>query len=246
MRRLALGLWCGLLASTAAGAQQDTVMQTLEGRDAGPRPFTVTPYIGAQMYDKASALKSGTPVVGLDVMYRLRQMFGVGMGLGLTLSAARPETDATYFPMVRLEEGPVSTYYRVSQRLTQYTYGAQLIASLPTVARFVPYLSGSGGGYLFDMNAQEVGRTTRYKGWAWSFGGGANVQVGPRTGFSFDIRDMVLFEYDRNRLDATDPLLRDPRFDPVRSGVPAPKNPVHNFRFSVGVSFIPDSKEGAR
>ena len=45
------------------------------------------------------------------------------------------------------------------------------------------------------------------------------------------------------RLDATDPLFRDDRFDAIPAGKPAARSTVHNIRVSLGVSFVPRSKE---
>lgn len=241
MRRLLLSIACLAALPGALEAQEDTLMTTAESAGTGARPFVVTPFLGAQLYDGSSAIRRVAAVAAIDATYRLTPQ----LGIGLALSAARPRTDGEFFPLVRLEEGTISAFYRVSQRVTHYTYGLQVVGMLPG-ERLTPYVAVGGGGYLFDMNPQEMGGTTRYSGPMFSAGAGVNMQLGARTGFALDVRDVVLMSFERNRLDATDPLFRDPRFDQVSASKPAPKSVVHNLRLSIGVSFIPDSKERAR
>lgn len=238
MRRLLLMLSCATLLPSLAVAQDTTASVGT----AGWRPFVVTPFLGTQLYDKASALEGNTPTAGIDVTYRITPMLGIGVMLG----ASRPMTDANMFPLVRMQAGDTSLYYRVGQRVSQYTYGVQAVASLPAVSRFTPYADLGVGRFTFNMDPQAVGTTRRYSGPMFSLGAGLSFLVGSRTGFSVDLRDIVLSSFDRSQLDATDPLFRDPNFDPTPPGQPAAKSTVHNLRLSIGVRFVPDAKGGSQ
>lgn len=208
----------------------------------GWRPFVVTPFVGMRLNDTHSALRRSVPVAGLDLTYRFNRY----AGLGITLGAGRPKTDGDFFPLVRMQAGDTSDYFRVSQRLTEYTYGVQGLAMLPA-ARIVPYASAGVGRYTFIMDPQAVSANRRYSGPMFSVGGGLNIPMGTRTGVTLDARDVILASYDRERLDATDPLFRDDtRFDPVAAGKPQPRSTIHNLRFSIGVSFIPDARGGGQ
>ena len=229
-----------LLASGAASAQEGLPeADTLPSSGSGRRPFVVTPYLGWQAFDEASALR-GNAAFGLDLAYRL----SANLGIALSGGAVRPETDGEFFPLVRLG-GDSSRYYRVSQRVTEYTYGVAAIGMVP-MGRLTPYAIGGVGRYLFTMNPQATGATSRFGGPMFMVGGGVNMPLGARTGVTLDLRDVIFGSFERERLDATDPLFRDTRFDPVPAGKPEPKSTLHNIRLSIGVSFVPDSKERAR
>jgi hypothetical protein len=201
---------------------------------SGRQLFWVSPSVGVQLSDRASALDRAVPVAGLDVNYRLTPF----LAIGFTGSASRPKTDAEFFNLVEMPVGDTSEFYRVSQRVTQFTYGVQAVATF-TTARFAPYALGSLGGYTFSMDPQAVGGTRRYSGPAASVGGGLRIPVGGNAGVVLDARDVIFLSYERERLDATDPLLHTRNFDPVPAGKPAPKSAIHNLRFSLGVTFVP-------
>jgi opacity protein-like surface antigen len=242
MRRHLLAAACLMLVAGTLGAQDTTlVVDETAVNETGPRPFTVTPSVGVQMYDTHSGFRRSSVVAAIDLTYRLGSMLGVG----LTASAGRPETDETYFPLVRQSAGDTSLFHRVSQRVEEYTVGVRATGSMP-LGRLLPYVAVGAGVYSFTMDPQAVGTTKRTSGPMFSLGGGINVPFGERAGITLDLRDVVFSSFDRDDLDATDPLFRDDRFDPIPAGKPGPKSSIHNIRFSVGVSFVPGSKEAAQ
>jgi opacity protein-like surface antigen len=240
MRRVLLLTACAAMAASPASAQEeDRPTDSLPGAGSGRRPFTVTPFVGWQAFDGSSALR-GSPSFAIDLTYRLVK----NLGISIIGSAVRPKTDSSFFPLVRLG-GDSSRYYRVSQRVTEYTVGLAAVGMLP-LPRFTPYVLAGVGQYLFTMNPQATGGTTRYSGPMFAVGGGVNLPLGARAGVTLDVRDLMLASFERDRLDATDPLFHDTRFDPIPAGKPEAKSTVHSIRISVGVSFVPDSKEGIR
>jgi hypothetical protein len=238
MRLLTLPAVLLLALPAVVHAQDEIIADTTETSNAR-RPFTVTPYLGYQGYDNQSALKGGG-VFALDITYRLRSW----LGLGVTGSASRPVTDGSYFPLVRLG-GDSSRYYRISQRVTEYNIGVHGVVSRPMGA-LAPYVSGSAGFYQFEMNPQAVGTTRRFSGPMTSIGAGAKWQIGSRTGIAVEIRDVIYGNFDRSKLDASDPLFRDLRYDPIPAGKPEPWSLLNNIRMAVGVSFLPAPKGGPR
>ena len=241
MRRLLLALGCALLFPALAAAQNDTTT-TDEGPRVARHPFQITPTAGVLLQDTHSGFRRSSGTFGLDFLYELTPMFSVG----LTGGVARPETDGTFFPLVAIPAGDTTLYYRVSQHVVEYTYGAHGVAQFP-LGRLTPFASGSLGRYTFTLDPQAVGTTRRISGPMVSVGGGAQVRLGRRSGVTFELRDVILSSFDRNDFDATDPLLRDPtRFDPIPGGKPAPRSTVHSLRLTIGLSFIPESREGGR
>ena len=241
MTRRILFLLCGaLLAAAPARAQEaDTLLAGDEPVSSARSPFLITPSIGLMVHDEASALRRTTGVLGLDFLYRLGETFGVGF----TGSVARPETDGEFFPLVRIPAGDTSLYYRVSQPVVEYTYGIQGQARM-SLGRWAPYANAAIGRYLFTLDPQANDGVRRYGGPMFSLGAGIHVPLGSRAGMSIDLRDVIFSSFERDEFDATDPLLRDPRFDPIPGGKPDAKSTVHNLRLSVGVSFIPAAREG--
>ncbi|HKG95980.1 MAG TPA: hypothetical protein VKA84_28970 [Gemmatimonadaceae bacterium] len=242
MTRSGLVLAALTLAAAAAARAQDVGADSTpreERGGSGGRPFLVSPSIGIQLSDRASALARSVPVASLDVNYRLTPV----LAIGFSGSAARPKTDGRFFSLVELPAGDTSDFYRVSQRVTQFTYAVQAVASFTASIlegpRLHPYVLASVGGYTFTMDPQAMGRTTRYSGPSAAFGGGLRFPIGANAGVLFDARDVIFFSYERSRLDATDPLLRTDKFDPVPLGKPAAKSTAHNIRLSLGVTFVP-------
>lgn len=238
MRFFRFTLLCATLAPTVAAAQQDTTMVDASIGSGNWRPFVVTPAIGIQAYDSRSAFKRAAGAAAMDFTYRFTPRIGVGVSLGVAI----PETDGEYFPLVRQQAGDTSLYYRVSQRVTEYTYGVHASGMLP-MGRFTPFALAGLGRYTFTMDPQATGGTRRYSGPLYLLGGGINVPLGDVAGFTIDVRDLILASFERERLDATDPLFRDDRFDAIPAGKPGPRSTVHNIRVSLGVSFVPRSKE---
>ena len=244
MRRLTLALAGATLAAAPARAQDSVrVGDTARAASETARPFVITPAVGLLLHDQHSALRRTSPAFGLDFVYRLNSRFGIG----LTGTVSRPETDGSYFPLVRIPAGDTSYYYRVSQRVVEYMYGVHGTATIP-LGRFSPYAVGSLGRYTFTMDPQAVGGTRRASGPMLALGAGISFPVGRGTGITVDLRDVVLADFERGEFDATDPLLWDPeRFDPVPGGKPAPRSTVHTLRLTIGLSFVPaDDEEEAR
>ena len=239
-RRILLLLSALALAAAPARAQEPDSVLTDEGPvNTGSSPFQITPSIGVMLQDESTALQRTTGVLGLDFIYRLNDI----IGLGFTGSVARPTTDGEFFPLVRIPAGDTSLYYRVSQNVVQYTFGIQGQAKLQ-LGRYAPYATAGLGRYLFSLDPQAFDNVRRYGGPMFSLGAGVHVPLGSRAGMSIDLRDVIFTSFDRDEFDATDPRMRDPRFDPVPGGKPAAKSTVHNFRLTLGVSFIPSAREG--
>ena len=239
MRRTLLLLSALALAAAPSAAQDADTLAIDDGPvTTGRSPFQITPSIGVLLQDESSALQRTTGVLGIDFMYRITEMFGVGF----TGSVARPKTDGEFFPLVRIPAGDTSLYYRVSQNVVQYTFGLQGQAKMQ-LGRYAPYATAGFGRYLFSLDPQAYDGVRRFGGPMFSLGAGVHVPLGRRAGMSVDVRDLVFTSFERDEFDATDPLLRDPRFDPVPGGKPAPNTTIHNFRLTVGVSFIPAARE---
>ena len=243
-RSLASATFVAALCTIAAiplRAQDSVMVQEPANAGAtyssGPGTFAVTTYLGVQMHDRSSALRRSNVIGALDVIYQV----GGWLGVGVTGSVSQPRTDETYFPLVEMHGGDSVFFYRVHQRVAQYTLGLQGVLSRPT-GRLQPYLLAGAGAYVFSMNPQATGRVERYSGPMLSLGAGLTLQTGTRAALTIDVRDVVFASFERARLDATDPLFRTRAFDPVAAGKPAATSTAHNPVLAIGVRFVPDSK----
>ena len=246
MRRfstLAAALLLSGLAASPALAQQDSTAAATTADDAGGPPgrVAVTTQLGVQVYDTHSAIRRSALAGLIDLTYALRPW----LGLGVSGSVARPTTDETYFSLVEMHAADTTLFYRVHQRVTQYTLGAHLVAS-GDLGRVRPYAMAGAGFYSLSLDPQALGATERMTGPLLSLGAGLVFPVGTRAGLTLDLRDQIFTSFDRNQLDATDPLFRTHTFDAVPAGKPAARSIVHNPVLALGVRFLPDRKRGSR
>lgn len=216
-------LLCGLLV---AGAQ-DLAGQVEVGR------YQFTVMIGMQDYDGSSALESSL-VGAIDASYYVAPNLAVGF-FG---QVSRPKTDEQFFPLVRLNFGDETELHQPAQIVTNYVFGLQARLS-KSFSRLTPHAVGGIAYYAFNLAAEQNRSDESRDGLSFSLGAGATYGLSSSAGLSFEIRDVVLLDYDRDWFDLSDPLFSEPRF-PQPGGEPPPKeSTIHNLRLTVGFSYIP-------
>lgn len=233
MRGSILGLVLVALAFNAA---------PIQAQEVSPKNYSMIVVGGQTMYDEATALKDAV-FGGVEATYHMSQYFG----LGGYLMVSRPTTDATFFPLVRLQFSDTAYYFLPSQQVTQIGLGLTAVASLPLTSR-VKLLGTAGVGQYFvrlDLE-RALSRPAlphhENKGWnarEYMVGGGLNITLANHGGVRFMVRDMILMDYERELLGLHERLLSSegvPHPDPFK---PETRSTVHNLRFEVGMSFIP-------
>jgi len=236
--------------TTQAAPADTTTTAPVQAAPASLEPtrrFTVTPHVGTIHWDESSALANKvadddgsftksvvTPMVGISAIYNvLRQV-----GLGAYFDAARAETRGDYFPTVLFKYGSDIDLNVVSQRVTVLLYGLQGQFQIP-LGRFEPYVAGGFGGSTIFTDAQQNDGNRRINSTSAQVGGGLGYQVGGGR-IVLDVRDYVLFDWDRDKLNpATNPAFQNTTLPSVNPTPPEEKSTIHNFRIALGFSFVP-------
>jgi len=232
MKRSGIGLVVGaLLMSVAppAAAQQEDV--------GGRYTFTV---VGARTYyDNSSALKD-TWGGGLEAEYNLQNWIAIGA----YLRGARPTTDETFFPLVRLEFQDTVLFELVSQQVTEINYGA-MVSVRASLSNFFFKGIGGVGAYVFNLDDQRIDSPTflvneredSFSNLAWNLGGSAGYRFGRTGAIEVRVRDFIYTDFDRDRFSVSEPLLSAPNVPEPSEGKPEPKSTIHNIILELGFSF---------
>lgn len=229
MRHIASGLVVGALLLAVA--------PPTTGQDIGGR-YTVTLIGGRTLYAESSALEDAWSG-GFEAQYNVSGW----AGFGIYFIAARPTTDGSFFPLVRMEFSDTVLNFLVSQQVTQFDYGvsAALRASLGMLQ-----LRGLGGvgRYVFNLDDQRIDSPTvpgalkdSFAGLALSFGGIVGLGLGETGAVEVRVRDFVYTDFDREDFNLSEPLLAAPDVPHPRPNPPAPESTIHNIHIEVGFSF---------
>jgi outer membrane protein W len=195
--------------------------------------FRLSAGVGAQDFAESSALK--TAFVGaLDANY----FFTRNIAVGLFGQVSRPETDPSFYPLVRLDFGEETELHQPAQRVTSYVVGLQGELGLE-FSRFAPYAVGGVGYYAFTLDPEQNRSDENRDGYSLNIGIGATYAITSSAGILLDIRDVVLFEYDRDWFNLSDPLLAEPRVPEPGGEPPEKQSTIHNLRFSIGFTYVP-------
>jgi len=207
-----------------------------------PNRFTVGAHAGFTKFGDASALED-EPFFGVDAAYRFAN-FGLGgldVGLGFTFAASRPKTRGDQFPVVAFDFGDTTFLSTVAQRMTMLQYAAQGVLGHSFGALRL-YGMGGGGAYSMILDSRQNVSPQTFTKPMGLVGGGLEYAVGQNFGFRVEARDMVMFDYDRDRLDPTvghshDRIVRDVLPPPI----PA-KSTIHNVQASIVFTYVPNRR----
>ena len=227
-----------LVATTTAHAQARTTRQ-----------FTITPSAGIMYWDESSALavkqpaEDGqftktlySPTVGIAADYSIALPFSVGF----YLHAARPTTRGDYFPAVLFDYGARTEVYAVSQRVTTLMYGVQGTVDFD-VGPVAPFVSAGVGATRVTLDPEQTNGNNNFTNGHFQIGGGIGFRIGTRALVKADVRDMVFMNWDRDRLNPVQPNFQNTRIPAVNGYTPPEESTIHNWRFSLGFSFVPRS-----
>jgi hypothetical protein len=222
----------------------------LTGREAvaqatAAQPVTIVPRGGYIRYDDATSLKP-TGFIGFEVLYRVAPF----LSLGPSINIARPTTNGDDFPAA-FTYGDTTFLFRAQQPVTMFDAGLSAHATLPTFSVLSPYLIGGIGYYTLYLDPQTSGAEKRYGRASYQFGGGADIRFSANTGIRLEVRDLVMSNFDRDRLNPVGERFNGytrfasafPERTPSTKGAA-----MHNLMFSIGFTVRPslgdDNSEG--
>lgn len=224
LSRIALGATLALSA-TEASAQ------------AAASPVAIAPRGGYIRFADATSLQP-TGFLGFEVLYRVAPFLSIGPAV----SIARPSTNGDDFPAA-FTYGDTTFLFRVQQPVTVFDVGLSLHGTLPTLGRLAPFVTGGAGYYTMYLDPQASGgEKSRYGRASLQFGGGADVRFSERTGIRLEVRDLVMTDYDRERLNPVGARFNGyTRFaDAFPERTPSTRGAsMHNIMFSIGFTVRP-------
>ena len=192
----------------------------------------VTPYAGFFQADNSSALKDAA-MVGIEAVHYFTPI----VGIGLIGNFARAESDGSFFPAMRWDVGPDTSFLlHVGQDLTVVTYGVVAKANF-RAGRLAPYAAGGITGWTIFLDPQSNDSPQDVGGFGFELGGGVHFALSERAGIRFDVRDMIFTDFNRDDLNPV-----DPRFQTDVFLVPEPppaKSTIHNIRATLGFTYVP-------
>lgn len=226
MRYLASG---SLLSALLLAAAPPSSAQEIAGR------YTVTVIGGRTLYAESSALEDAF-TGGLEAQYNFTEW----LGLGFYFMAARPTTDGSFFPLVRLEFSDTVFNTLVSQQVTQLDYGVSAAVRYP-LGRFHVRGVGGIGGYTFNLDDQRIESPSlpedRFSGLAFSAGAVLGYAFSRAGAVELRIRDFIYTDFDREKFNVSEPLLAVTDVPHPNPNPPPPEDTIHNLHFEVGFSF---------
>ncbi len=230
--RLALGVFAVLAMPALAFGQQQK------------GAWAVDVNAGMQGYDSSSGLNNGA-FVGAAALYQVSNRFAVGPNLQYT----RSESDASFFTGVLDFGADSARVYNVGQTVNTLHYAMDVRFDIMPEKTVDPYVLAGAGGYTMYLETQPNDVQQRVTDWMFEFGGGIRWNISDGAGVAIDIRDVMYLNWDRSVLN---PIREvhwnctvpgDPasgcRFPDAETATPDAKSTIHNFRFAIGLTFIP-------
>jgi len=236
-----------LFYALATGAAFSALVATADAQQSAPasQDFSTALVVakgGYVMFEKDLGIESA-PYVGMDLRYRISPFFA----LAPSILVSQPKTDGSYFGAT-LQYGDTTFLFNVSQPLTVLDVALNGILSIPQVGPLAPYISGGGGIYAFYLDPQvNSNRDKRFSRFSLSAGAGTTIRLGGRTGLQLEVRDFIMLDSDRERLNPVGSRFQNSRFaEDFRAPAAFKKgSAAHNIVFSLGFTFTPSaSTEG--
>lgn len=239
MRRQIALVGVVLLGAQAMGAQAPDVQTR-------PKRFDLGAQIGRQLFDKGTAL-TNSAFVGLDATYQVpwNPLAGVikgsTIGVGITVDIARPVTKGDQFPVVLVDVGDTTFLHTVAQRVSLLQAGVEGKLSVPVGTMRLYGFAGTGIYSIF-LDPRAAKDHAKFTNPMSTVGGGLHYPISARIGLRAQLRTVTFTNFDRSRLDATTPYIRDDR---IKDALPAPhattKTPK-NMQFSLAFQYVPGGK----
>ena len=243
-RILTAALVAVVLAPAALRAQdptRDTTFTpgTSTGAGTGGRSFTLMPHVGMMNFSSYSGLERA-PALALDARYDVGRGFAIGTAVSLSRANTRGGDFITALRYGDPSKGDTTFIFRLQQPVTLLDASLNATYTLPALMRIEPYVTGGAGLYSMFLDPQANHGTGRdFSRMSALFGGGLRLRLSQAAGITFDARDLVLTNFDRNRLAPSDARFRTDLYPEVFPAPPAARDVVHNVLFTVGFTWTP-------
>lgn len=203
--------------------------------------FSVVTRVGAVAPERSASIDVGG-IVGVDTEYGINRY----LGLSAAIDVSRANTHGADF-LSRLRYGDPATgggdtvYYQYnSQPVNTINLGLNAVGRLP-LGRLTPFIMGGVGSYTQLLDVEVSGRAARNSDLSYLGGAGVNIRLSDRTGLQFDVRSVMLRNYDRAFLDPTRGRSPNNVFPEDFPSVPTAKKTAQNTVITLGFRYIPQS-----
>ena len=206
------------------------------------RQFVITPRGGYIAFDRATSLEAGA-AIGVDAHYTFTPSFSLGTNFTFARANTRGEDFLTALTYGLVATGDTTFIFGVRQPVSVVDAQVAAVLRIPSYGRISPFLTGGGGIYVLYLDPEANIGSTRIVKPAAMGGAGVDVRLSNTAGIRLDVRDMVFFKYDRERLRPSDERFRNPRILEGLALPPTPKKTINNFMFSLGFTFTPQATD---
>ena len=232
-----------LLAPAALTAQDTTLTPGISTPGAatgtGGRSFTLMPHVGVLRMSIYSGLENA-PALALDARYDLSPRLAIGTAITVARANTRGGDFITALRYGDPSKGDTTFIFRLQQPVTLLDASLNATFTLPAFARLEPYVTGGAGIYSFFLDPQANAGTSRdFSRLSGLLGGGLRLRLSPAAGITLDVRDLVLTNFDRDRLSPSDARFRTNVYPEDFAPPPVARDLVHNVMFSVGFTWTP-------
>lgn len=244
LRRLLAAVAAVLPAAILPLGAQDTTttlpLPAMGSGGSGGRSFTLMPHVGVMRFSKFSGLESA-PAFGLDARYELSPRLSLGTSVNVARANTRGSDFITALRYGDPSKGDTTFLFRLQQPVTLLDAALNATFMVPSFsARLEPYITGGAGVYSFFLDPQaNAGSGRDFSRLSALIGGGLHMRLSPAAGITLDVRDLVLTNFDRDRLAPSDARFRTNVYPEDFPPPPAARSVVHNMLFSVGFTWTP-------
>lgn len=229
--------------AASAGAQDTTLTPGISAPAtadvAGGRSFTLMPHVGFLRFSVYSGLEHA-PALALDARYDVSPRLAIGTAISVARANTRGGDFITALRYGDVSKGDTTFVFRLQQPVTLLDAQLNATFTMPAFARIEPYVTGGAGVYSFFLDPQANAGTSRdFSRLSALLGGGLRLRLSPAAGITLDVRDLVLTNFDRNRLAPSDARFRSNVYPEDFAPPPAARDLVHNLMFSVGFTWTP-------
>lgn len=232
------------LAPLATAGAQDTTttlpLPAMGSGGTGGRSFTLMPHVGVMRFSIYSGLENA-PAFGLDARYEVTPRLSLGTSVNVARANTRGSDFVTALRYGDPSKGDTTFLFRLQQPVTLLDAALNATFMVPSfTSRLEPYVTGGAGVYSFFLDPQaNAGGGRDFSRLSALLGGGVHMRLSPSAGITLDVRDLVLTNFDRDRLAPSDARFRTNVYPEDFAAPPTARSVVHNVLFSVGFTWTP-------
>ena len=195
--------------------------------------FQVVLQAGWQTYAGGSGLNAGPTVAG-EATYFVGSTIGIGLWSDFTIA----ESAGDKFTPAAFSFVDSTTFHTINRSVDVWHYGVQ--AKLQLAGRRTPFLVVGAGRYRLFLDPQQNSGNSSTSGFALRFGTGIDFAISEAVGLELAVADIFYPDWDPSVLLPTHEDFQNTRFPELNPDPGQLSQSVHNFKFVVGLTLVPN------